>query len=59
MPMTRPIGHKGKKMTEQQKHVISDLLETKKQEILNYDMGEDWAIETIEAIEAMIEQLNK
>lgn len=33
------------------KEIIVQLLESKKEEILNFDMNEDWAEETLDAIE--------
>lgn len=45
-------------MTDQQKTIIIEMLESKKQEILNYDMRETWATETLEAIAALIDQLH-
>ena len=36
-----------------QAEIIVNLLEAKEQEILNYDMDEAWAVETLEAIEAV------
>ena len=46
-------------LTDAQKQIILELLDSKKTEILNYDMGESWANETLDAIEAMIEHLQK
>lgn len=45
-------------MTDQQKNIIVQTLEEKKSEIINYDIGASWAIETLKAIDLMIEQLN-
>ena len=43
-----------KKMTEQQKKIVIETLQSKKAEILNYDRGEDWAEETLEAIDRFL-----
>lgn len=48
-----------KKMTEQQKKIVIETLQSKKAEILNYDISEAWAPETLEAIDLMINELNK
>lgn len=46
-------------LNNEQKQILLDILESKKTEILNYDMGESWANETLEAIECMVEYLQK
>lgn len=39
------------------KAIIVELLESKKAEILNYDMDEIWAEETLKAIDLMLEEM--
>lgn len=46
-------------MNDRQKSTIIQILEGKKEEILNYDMGEPWAAETLDALQAAIDQLKK
>ena len=41
-------------LTQQQKNIIIDILVSKKAEILNYDRDEDWADETLEAIDRFL-----
>ena len=43
-------------MTENQIAILLDILKYKKEEILNYDMGEPDADETLDAIQAFINQ---
>lgn len=41
-------------LTKQHKNIIIDILVSKKAEILNYDRDEDWADETLEAIDRFL-----
>ena len=41
-------------LTYEQKNIIIDILVSKKAEILNYDRDEDWADETLEAIDRFL-----
>jgi hypothetical protein len=47
------------KRTPEQAEIIRDLLEGKKAEILNYDMGEEWAQSTLDAIENELNQISE
>lgn len=51
--MTKPTR------TQEQAEIIRDLLEGKKTEILNYDMGEEWAQSTLDAIQNELDHLNQ
>ena len=41
-------------LTYEQKNIIIDILVSKKAEILNYDRDEDWADETLDAIDKFL-----
>ena len=41
-------------LTKHHKNIIIDILVSKKAEILNYDRDEDWADETLEAIDRFL-----
>lgn len=43
-------------MTDAQKTILRDLLEAKAEEIRNYDMDEPWAEDTLDAIQAYLEE---
>jgi hypothetical protein len=47
------------KRTREQAEIIRDLLEGKKAEILNYDIGEDWAQSTLDAIQNELDHLDQ
>lgn len=56
--LARNIAEITPKRTEAQAEIIRDLLEGKKAEILNYDMGEEWAQPTLDAIENELNNLS-
>jgi hypothetical protein len=43
-------------MSENHIEIIIEILQSKKEEILNYDMSEEWANETLDAIQAFINE---
>ena len=45
--------------TPEQAEIMRELLEGKKAEILNYDMGEEWAQSTLDAIQNELDNLSK
>lgn len=45
--------------TPEQAEIMRELLEGKKAEILNYDMGEEWTQPTLDAIQNELDNLNK